>query len=377
MQDFSRLRIGQRIRGRGLIGRQAAQHAARHVRRPPQHLQCRDQPVAAERGRVPGNAGIGVTALRRVGHQHREIGGRSAQHRVETLVRRLHGGLFARRLAHFPARRNQTAQEWQRRRARPIAAHSNEKRTHFARLKVKLVSCRAGRKLVRRRIEIQRSAPYLAVQTIIGQNDPIVAVKCCTRGTPPITARAAHLEQIGKVVFEVDRQAQIDRLVAVVAHAEPLIGGVAPEKDRAQDMDAILFHDDVLTIHQIGIGQIDEESRVVVTHIGAEQKRRPVVDPQFQTRQVPRVAMEQSARRAADITATVEDDERVAIFKRAWRPARLGRSDGERRFSRRLAVKRRRAGHGDFDNIIRLHRGLGGGRLRFSGCRHRKFQLMV
>ena len=120
-------------------------------------------------------------------------------------------------------------------------------------------------------------------------------MKFCTRGTAPITARAAHLEQIGKVVFEVDRQAQIDRLVAVVAHAKSLIGSVAPEKDRAQDMDAILFHDDVLTIHQIGIGQIDEESRVVVTHIGAEQKRRPVVDPQFQTRQMPCVAMEQSA----------------------------------------------------------------------------------
>ena len=48
-------------------------------------------------------------------------------------------------------------------------------------------------------------------------------------------------------------------MIAVIAHAEPLIGGVAPQKDRALNMDAVLFQDDALAVHQIRIGQIDEE----------------------------------------------------------------------------------------------------------------------
>jgi len=75
VQNLSGLGIGQRIGGLGLIGREPAQYAARHVRAPPQHLQRGDQAVAAERGREPRDAGIRIAALRRVGHQHGKIGG--------------------------------------------------------------------------------------------------------------------------------------------------------------------------------------------------------------------------------------------------------------------------------------------------------------
>ena len=87
MQDFSGLRVGKRIGFFGLIGGEAAQHAARHLGAPPQHLQRGNEAVAAERRGEPGDAGIGIAALRRVRHQHRKIGGRSAQHFVEAIVR--------------------------------------------------------------------------------------------------------------------------------------------------------------------------------------------------------------------------------------------------------------------------------------------------
>ena len=89
VQDFSRLGVGERIGGFGLIVGEATQHAARDVRAPPQHLQSGDQAVAAEGGREPGNARIGITPLRRFGHQNLQIGGGAAQHLIEQLIRRL------------------------------------------------------------------------------------------------------------------------------------------------------------------------------------------------------------------------------------------------------------------------------------------------
>jgi hypothetical protein len=70
MQDFSGLGIGQGVETLRLVSRQPPQHAARDAWIPPQHLQCRDQPVAAECGRVPGDTGVGISSLRRIRHEH-------------------------------------------------------------------------------------------------------------------------------------------------------------------------------------------------------------------------------------------------------------------------------------------------------------------
>ena len=65
VQDFSGLGVGERIEILGLIGGEPPQHAFGDAGIAPQHLQRGDDPVAAERGRVPGNAGVRVRALRR------------------------------------------------------------------------------------------------------------------------------------------------------------------------------------------------------------------------------------------------------------------------------------------------------------------------
>ena len=74
----------------------------------PQHLQRGDQAVAAERGRIPGNAGVGIGPLRRIGDQHVEVGHRPAQHLVENLVRGDDGRGVSRYGAHVAARRAQS-----------------------------------------------------------------------------------------------------------------------------------------------------------------------------------------------------------------------------------------------------------------------------
>ena len=58
----------------------------------------------------------------------------------------------------------------------------------------------------------------------------------------PFAVRTADLEQVSKVVFENDGEAEIDWLIAIIAHTEPLIGGVAPNKYGTKNMDPILFH---------------------------------------------------------------------------------------------------------------------------------------
>ena len=111
MQDLSGLRIGKRVDGCRLIISEPPQHAARNARIEPQHLQRRDDAVAAERGGVPGDAGIGISALRRLRHQHVEVGHRTAQHLVEYVVRGLDAGAALGQAAHFTAMRQQAGKE--------------------------------------------------------------------------------------------------------------------------------------------------------------------------------------------------------------------------------------------------------------------------
>ncbi len=93
----------ERICRLGLKMREPPQHALGDPRINPQHLERGDQAIAAERRRVPGNAGIGITPLRRLRHQHVEVGHGLAQHLVEDVVRRLDAGHAHRRQAHLAA----------------------------------------------------------------------------------------------------------------------------------------------------------------------------------------------------------------------------------------------------------------------------------
>ena len=52
-------------------------------------------------------------------------------------------------------------------------------------------------------------------------------------------AHAAHLEQIGEVAGEGERQLHVERAVAVVLEAQALIGGAAPQKKRAHDVQRV------------------------------------------------------------------------------------------------------------------------------------------
>src|SRR5215471_17797713 len=102
---------------------------------------------------------------------------------------------------------------------------------------------RARRRQLRRlRIEIQRRLSLLAVEATVGQDRP-ACLKAMTDMTVLAPVQAAYLEQIGEIAVEKYAQAQIDCVIAVIADRNPVIGGIAPEKNRAHDVLRVLGED--------------------------------------------------------------------------------------------------------------------------------------
>ena len=89
VQDLPRLHVGRPVLALGLVRGEEAQHPARERGLDPQHLDRGEDAVAAEGGREPGHAGVGIGAVRRVGHEHRQVGDRALEHAVEYGIRSL------------------------------------------------------------------------------------------------------------------------------------------------------------------------------------------------------------------------------------------------------------------------------------------------
>ena len=147
VQDLAGLRVRGGIVGGGLERGEPAQHAARDAGIEPEHLQRGDQSVAAERGRVPGDARIWISPLRRVGHQHAQVGHRPAEHLIEQVVRGLDGGGVVRGGAQIAMRRAQSAQKRNRRRRfRNAAADGEKDRSRLVRGKADAIGRRGRRR---------------------------------------------------------------------------------------------------------------------------------------------------------------------------------------------------------------------------------------
>lgn len=103
MQDLAGLLVREGLVHRALVAGEEPQRAAGDLGLEGQHLERRDQAVAAERGHVPRDAGVGNQALRRVGEEHVQVGAGALEPVVEVLVARLElGGLMRQSLAQGP-----------------------------------------------------------------------------------------------------------------------------------------------------------------------------------------------------------------------------------------------------------------------------------
>ena len=122
----------------------------------------------------------------------------------------------------------------------------------------------------------------------------------------------------------------------MILQADPLIGGSAPQKDRADNVQHVLLQHDALVTIDVGIGEIDRQRRVIIAQIRSEQQRLDAVQHQFKPREIAGVGVEQTigpAGGGADVAVTVQHDEGVVMLECAARPCRgPGHRNVERRF---------------------------------------------
>ena len=187
---------------------------------------------------------------------------------------------------------------------------------------------RVGGEPGRPRLEMQGGNADLTVEPAIFQHDIGGAEQPAGAYSPARPALAAHLEQIGEIIVEQQRQVEARLPVAVILQSDALIGRAAPQENRAHDVQRILLQRQPAVAVHVGIGEVDGQRRIVVAQIGAEQQRLDFVEHHLQPGEIARIGIEQAvgpAGRGADIAVAVQHDKGVVVLERAALPRRRAR----------------------------------------------------
>ena len=172
VQDLAGLGVGGGIDRRRLDAGEVAQHAAGDARVEPQGFERGDQRVAAEGGREPGDAGVGVRAGGGVGHQHVEVGDRAAHRLVEHFVRRSDGGGTRRAGAQRAARLAEAGEEGGARGAGAVAGAAADFEEHGLtgdRGKRQVELCEVAGDTGRGGLEVQAGLAQAVVEAGVGE----------------------------------------------------------------------------------------------------------------------------------------------------------------------------------------------------------------
>ena len=97
----------------------------------------------------------------------------------------------------------------------------------------------------------------LTVEPGVFQHDIGGTEQAAGAHSPARPALAAHLEQIGEIIIEQQREIEARLPVAVILQGDALVGRAAPQKDRAHDVQRVLLQRQPAVAVDVGIGQID------------------------------------------------------------------------------------------------------------------------
>ncbi len=229
-----------------------------------------------------------------------------------------------------------------------VTAQRDEQRHAVARRQRHVIGGRRFGQLGRLGVEADPGRAHDAVEPGIAQQHFVGAHHLAPRRAAPRAAHAAHLEDIGKIAVEGERQHEIDGARPVVAQRQALERGVAPEEHGAVDMQRVLLQHEALVEIDVRIGEVDVQDRVVVAQVRAEQQQLHAVDQDLEPRHEPRVVAEQpvaAAGRGADVAMRVDQQEGVVVLERSPGPGRRpGRGYVERRLGNRFDLRRACAG---------------------------------
>ena len=297
-------------------------HPAGDRRVEPERLQGRDDPVPSEHGAEPGDARVRIWPFGEVRHQHVEIGDAAAGGFVEDLV----GGIDRRRARGRRAQGAPRIAERDEERPGRIARSSlvaavdlDEQRASFARGEIEAEDGALGRQMRRRGIESNRRRSAPVVEPGIAQRHMTGADFSRMGLSPSRSLGSTHLEEIGEIGGEGDRQFHPARLVVEIADVQPLEAAGVPEKSRPSEVDQVMFEPGTARrADEIGIGQIASQRSVVVAQGGAEQNRPRAIERNDQQGKMAGVAVIKAlsgppARRG--VAVAIEYGEGIAVLQ--------------------------------------------------------------
>src|SRR3979411_1259382 len=113
--------------------------------------------------------------------------------------------------------RQQSAKERSRLEAgRLVAGYRNKQRADLVRRQIEMIGRGIHRKPRRPRIEMQRGAAQLAIEPVIFEHNVGGTKQFAGADAPSRTLFAAHLEQIGEVTVEQQRQVEASPPVTII-----------------------------------------------------------------------------------------------------------------------------------------------------------------
>ena len=166
--------------------------------------------------------------------------------------------------------------------------------------------------------------PHVPQHSAIG-GEPVLASIA-----PPVPARSAHFEHIAKVRVELQRQRHLDRLQRVVRDPHPLDAVAVPQCPGSEDVQRTARDDHAIALHDVRVGQIDSENRVVFADGGAQEQGTAPAEQQLESGQESRSRVIETLLallERQDVAVQIEHAERVAVLEHAVRAPAVALGD--------------------------------------------------
>ena len=143
----------------------------------------------------------------------------------------------------------------------------------------------------RSRLKYDTRAPLLAVETEVDEFGS-VALDKGMHGAAARTLVPPHLEHVGEIIVEGDRQEEADPIGAEISQGKAVKQGGTPNEHRPRHMQQVFLQDNALVVVDVGIGEVDAEDAIVVREVRPQKERLKSVDQQLEMRKVAGVAIE-------------------------------------------------------------------------------------
>ncbi|MNI08813.1 hypothetical protein D3C73_618620 [compost metagenome] len=162
----------------------------------------------------------------------------------------------------------------------------------------------------------QATGPQFAVQSGVakGHAPPVQDRRVRLAVLGP--GRAAHLEDVGEIGVELERQRQQDVLDAVVDHPHPFKQPPVPQEAAALQMQHARRGRAPAHGRQGPVGRVAGEEDVVLGDARTQPRRPRAPDGQGEAGQQPGVVVEQAIGAGFDVSPVVGDQEGVAVLQR-------------------------------------------------------------